>query len=346
MPNAVGWIKAPYHIRLPDKLGALLSHPSTAGQIEPALKLAKGLLAIEPDPQMSKEANEEDTYLLPKSQPLFDLWHYEQILKRNVPNLVTAAGDESLKFLCGLLGAAVRLSEKAGENRGPDDYSYIWRPNIEHSHHMEEGVRGLLVSAVRDAALQSGQQDPTKIPEIIQKLEARKRSVFHRIALDVLRVFAERAPALIAERLTDPKRFDSSHFCREYNRLCKEQFAQLPPQDRDRILDWIEKGPDIDKFKTTWDAYHGNPPTAPQIEDYSKTWQRDRLHPISNDLPDAWKRRYENLVSSVGTAESDEPDSHDVAAWYGPSTPKKAEDLRAMDAPATVCRSTSSLISC
>jgi len=137
VPNAVGWIKAPYHIRLPDKLGALLSHPATAGQIEPALKLAKGLLAIEPDPQMSKEANEEDTYLLPKPQPLFDLWHYEQILKRNVPDLVTAAEDESLKFLCGLLGAAVRLSEKAGENRGPDDYSYIWRPNIEHSHHMD-----------------------------------------------------------------------------------------------------------------------------------------------------------------------------------------------------------------
>jgi hypothetical protein len=91
---------------------------STAGQIEPALKLAKGLLTIEPDPQMSKEANEEDTYLLPNSQPLFDLWHYEQILKRNVPDLVTAAGDESLKFLGGMLGAAVRLSEKAGETAG------------------------------------------------------------------------------------------------------------------------------------------------------------------------------------------------------------------------------------
>jgi hypothetical protein len=46
--------------------------------------------------------------------------------------------------------------------------------------------------------------------------------------------------------------------------------------------------------------YHGNPPTAPQIEDYSKIWQRDRLHPISNDLPDAWKRRYENLASPLG----------------------------------------------
>jgi hypothetical protein len=141
VPKAICWIRSPFKLLLPEKLGALISHLTVGGEVEAALDLAKALLAVRPDPRRNQEITEENRLLFPTPQPFFDLWSYGQILEKNVPDLVAAAADKTLKLLCDLLDAAVRLSQRSDEGQGPDDLSYIWRSAIERPQHSVETMR-------------------------------------------------------------------------------------------------------------------------------------------------------------------------------------------------------------
>jgi hypothetical protein len=327
VPQAVGWIRAKYHLFLPQKLGELMSYLATSGQITPALRLAKGLLAVEPDPNSVGEANEETAFLLPKPRALFSLRHYRQVLEKNVPDLVKHAGFKALDLLCELLERAVQFSQKGDENSPPDDYSYIWHPVIEQTEQMKEGVPVLLVSTVRDASIQLGRQSSGDVGEIIEKLEGRPWRIFHRIALDVLRVLAGNAQELVAERLRDPERFDNSHLRREYNRLAGEQFGRLSKADQNLVYEWINAGPNIDEYKKLWSLHNEGAPSDDHVKSYSSRWQRDRLHPIVPYLSEDWKHTYGELVGEVGPWE-DEGTSHErVAYWSGSSSPTTTEEL-------------------
>jgi hypothetical protein len=55
-------------------------------------------------------------------------------------------------------------------------------------------------------------------------------------------------------------------------------------------------------------------------------WQRDRLAPLVNDLPQDWSQRYADLVEAVGPP-SEEEDVRS-ATWVGLTSPKSAEELR------------------
>jgi hypothetical protein len=109
--------------------------------------------------------------------------------------------------------------------------------------------------------------------------------------------------------------------------LAKERFAQLASEDHAKILDWVQKGLDIESFKLGWESFHGRLPTDEEAGRYLKAWQRDRPAPISADLPEKWKQRYAELVSEIGPA-SDPEDA--VSPTWGWSSPKAVEDLRAM----------------
>jgi hypothetical protein len=329
VPRALVWIKAKYHLFLPQKLGELMSYLATSGQTTPALRLAKGLLAVNPDPNSVREANEETAFLLPKPRALFNLWHYRQILEKNIPDLVRHAEYKALDVLCDLLETAVRFSQKADESP-PDDYSYIWHPLIEQTEQMEDGVLGLLVSTVRDSSIELGRQPSGVVVKIIEKLEARPWRIFHRIALDVLRVLADNAQELVAERLRDPKQFDNLHLRREYNRLAGEQFGSLSEADQNFVYECINAGPDLDEYKKLWSLHNGGAPSDKQIKSYLCRWRRDRLHPIVPYLSQNRKRIYDELVAEVGPWE-DERTSHERFVYSsGPSSPRTTEELGQM----------------
>jgi hypothetical protein len=59
--------------------------------------------------------------------------------------------------------------------------------------------------------------------------------------------------------------------------LAKECFARLQARDQAKILEWIEKGPNIELFRAGWQTWYRDPPTEEQTTGYIKRWQRDRL---------------------------------------------------------------------
>ena len=206
VPKAKTWLESPYLARLPQQIGDLVSHLAKGYQVDAALDLARSLLAILPAPRGRDTTGKDESNLLtPEPRTRLHLWWYEQILQKNMPHLVTAAGDLALLLFGDLLEAAIRLTRCTSEGEGPqDDDSSIWRGAIEdHQQNNVQDLRNILVSAVRDTAEQLAKANTSQVPRLVEILEQRRWRVFHRMSLHLLRLFPDAAPALIAERLTD-----------------------------------------------------------------------------------------------------------------------------------------------
>jgi hypothetical protein len=320
------------YLLLSQKLGALITYLCKGEQIEVALQLAKALLAVLPDSrETGRKAQHETYHLSPEPRARFDLWHYKQILQKNVPDLITTAGEQALTLLCDLLESAIDLSRRREDDEGPEDYSYIWRPAIEdYGQNRPYSLKELLVTAVRDTAEQLARAHPTLVPTLVQILESRRWHIFHRIALHLLRIFPETAPDLVAVRLTDRTRFDELGLRHEYALLARDRFAHLSTDDQSKILDWIDAGLDLDKFKTDRKDHLGQDTTDDEAQRYVNSWRLRRLAPIRDALPQEWRQRYDAWVADLGEPEHPEFVSYTSGGWVGPTSPKTAEELAAM----------------
>ncbi len=323
--KAAKWVGQQTEINflLPEKLGHLIGHLARGGEIEAALDLARSLLAVLPDPQEAEKRSKGEPYFLHlEPQTRFKTWDYEQILHKNVPVLVEAAKEKALRLLFNLLGSVIRHSHRNSEDKGPEDYSYIWRLSIESDGY--DDLENLLVSAVRNAVEQIAKADPTQVPKLVVELERRPWRVFHRVALHLLRRFPDAAPDLISRMLTE--RAHLEEFRHEYSLLAKDQFGRLNPEDQEKILKWIGEGLDIEEIKKSWKEWDGREITNEEAERYSKQWQCERLEPLSDSLLPQWKHRYEELIAEVGPPR--EPERGGVGS--GHASPKSLGDLSTM----------------
>ena len=318
---------------LPEKLGALVAHLAQGSQGEAALDLARSLLSVLPDPR--RGAEKDETYRLPPApRARFDDWTYGQILKKHLPILITATKVAALNLLCDILDSAVRLSRRQDEDEDSDDYSYVWRPAIEDhpQNRPREGaeLRKQLVTAVRDAAEKLALDDPSIVPNIVRTFEDRPRRIFHRLALHLLRRFPEMDPSFVADRLTDRARFDEFELSHEYALLLRDRFRYLLPNEQNKILRWLEEGPDIEQFKESREEWTGTRPTDEEAERYARAWRLTRLALIRDDLPEGLRRSYDEWVAELGEPEHPDFASYRTGTWVGPTSPKGAEDLRSM----------------
>lgn len=338
VPNAKKWTESPYQLLLAEKLGALVGHLARGGEVDEALDLARALLAVLPDPRAGSDTDlPEEMRFAPEPTARFDVWHYEQILKKHLGELVDAAGQRALTLFCDLLESAVQLSRRRAENGDPEDYSWIWRPAIEeHEQNRGETVRTLLVSAVRDAAERLADRAAGSVPDLVRLLEARPSRIFHRLALHLLQRFPDSSMALVEERLTDRERFDDPGLRHEYVLLAATCFGRASDGARRTLLGWIDQGPDMEAFATRFRDDRGAEPAATDIDRYGKIWRRDHLAPLREVLPVEWRTRYEDLVAEVGEAEHPEFSSYMSAGWVGPTSPKTVDELRVMTVEAIV----------
>lgn len=330
--KAKAWIESPYPSLIPDKVGSLVAHLARGHQVDKALELGQSLLALKPCDRPVPEIREHERLPTPpEPQAWFDEWDYRQILERHIPALVIAAGQRALNLLCDILDAAVSFSRGDTEGDGPEDYSYIWRPAIEdHTQNQQRGIDDALVTAVRDAAAQIARSDPGSIPTLVQNLEKRRWQVFHRLALHLISEFPDQAPELAAERLGDRKRFDDAGLHHEYAVLAQKCFAALPEEDKRKILNWVDEGPDLAGYKSSREERTGRRLKDEDVERYGRLWRRDQLALFSGNLPPEWARQYEELVAEFGVAEHPEFVVYSSAAWASTPSILGPEEIQAM----------------
>lgn len=311
---------------LTDKLGALIVHLAQGDQPEAALSLAGTLLDILPDPTISdtEPGSALEEFLEPSPDPKAKMepWHYEQLLKKHIPELVKVAKLDALKLLCDLLDKALRFSQRRREGK-TEDYSYIWCPAVEEHSPIPRGdLKAALVGGIRDAAELLIREELVSLPEIIEHLESRSWPIFHRIALHLLRQFPEKAPDRVTSYLMDRSKLGDLNLMHEYALLLRERFRTLTPNQQETILDWIDQGPDLSWLR---------PDVATEeLEQRKKSWQLRRLTWIKDDLTEEWKRRYKTLMEELGEPEHPEFPVHIGTGWIGPTSPKTLEELQGM----------------
>jgi hypothetical protein len=306
---------------LPQKLAELVGHLAKGKQVEAALTLARSLLQILPP----KKA--EGYAITSEPRARFDTWNYEQILQNQLPTLAVMAGEKTVAMLCELLESAVRLYR---QGLGPEDYSSLWRPAVEdNDQNRLSDPKELLVSAVRDAALQTIEAEQSRLPTIIEELKKRKWFIFQRMGIHILNIFSKGSDALIAERLTDRTIFDQPTLWHEYSLLIQNHFADLSPENQHKILKWIDDGPDVDDLVAGEKRSTHKTPTREETERYVKHWQLSHLTPIRASLPEEWKPRYRELTKEFGEPERPEFLVRSVAR-FGPTSPKKAQELKSL----------------
>lgn len=323
--EAKTWLESPYHLVLPSKLGSLLEHLAKGGQVEAALDLTRALLALRSGTRRVIEISETERHSLPpEPEAKFDVWDYRQILEENVPHLVTVAKEDALLLLCDILEDAAHISQ--------DPSFHIQRPAIEeHSQNEPYGLVHFLISAVRNSAEQLANENRIMVRRLVQMLEQRELPIFDRLSLYLLWRFSNVAPDLVAERLTDYRRFDELGLRHEYALLARSCFATLDSVNKEKILSWIEEGPDVEIFRTRYEEREGNAPSEEEAKRYARLWRRDRLALFDCGLPEKWQRRYDQLVEEFGPAEHPSFVSYRTEMWVGPASPITAEDLHSMN---------------
>jgi hypothetical protein len=332
VPRAKIWAESSHYALLPMKLGALVAHLARGGQVDQALDLARAFLAIQRDPRLAEQSAIDMSRWWIEVRARFDNWHYGEILKRQIPELVVAASMRGLILLCDLLDDAIRISQPPDQDTPPEDFSYVWRPAIEDmTERRQHDLRELLVSAVRDAAVQLTRLEMVSMANIVYALENRSWPIFRRLALHLLCTCPDIARDLIAERLIDRGRFNDRRLRREYFLLARQCFGQLSSEEQAYILAWIEEGPNLDYIQALYEQRRGRQPTAQEISDYADSWRLERLAIFSAHLPAAWRQRYEELVLRLG-----EPQELEAAlepttvSWVKAVSPASLADLQGM----------------
>lgn len=325
--KAKSWASSPFIYRtLSESLGELIAHLAKGGKAKEALELAQILFEVLPDSNQRQEDQKDNKYQFPPvPHARFDLWDYKKILDKNFPELVQAAGLPALEMLCDLLEKAIRFSNREQSYDNREDYSHIWRQSIEgHDAYPGHNLRYILVDGIRDSAELIVRCGKAKVEQVVDTLEKRSWSVFHRIALHVISVFPDQAMLLVKERLTDRNLFDDVNCSHEYVHLIRQCFNKLNKIDQNKILDWIEAGPDMEKFIEERQSETGSYPKEEDIIRIKEVWQRDRLAWIcAENLPDSWKAKYQDLTKRLG-----EPMRPEFPPYQ--EGPKAKEELKSM----------------
>jgi hypothetical protein len=342
VPAMKGWIEGGYGLLVPKKLGEILEQLAVGDQIPAALELTRSLLSLvsPPAPETSDEIKEDEIKAIlsvREPNPKFEAWEYGQIVRNNVPVLVKKAGEQALSMLCDLLEDAVRLSMRSGEKRSANDISHAWRSAIEdHGQNSDYDVKTRLVEAVRDAADQIARADQSRIPAILRSFRKRRLGIFLRLVHHLLRTFPDAEPQLVAKTLLCRGLLNRASLWHEYALMLRERFSRLSPAEQDRILGWIDRGPDQRKYVKWHESFYGQPATEQQIANNAKVWKRDLLALISEELPNEWKLRFSELTTEFGASKHPEFASYTSGGAFGFRSPKAAVDLAPLTIEGTV----------
>jgi hypothetical protein len=166
-----------------DKISKLMTHLASDGQAYKALELLAAAIAISPDPKEVEPA-EKRRFWHPKPRTKINDWELKVTLTSVIPSLVAAAPVETLTLFCSALETAVQLSQRPQDREPPEDYSDTWRESVEASS--RDGIRNILVSAVRKVAKQITDADSQLVPEVIRILESHKWLIFERVSFHIL----------------------------------------------------------------------------------------------------------------------------------------------------------------
>ena len=304
--GAPQWIRSRALLTSDRAAATLIAHLASGGKKARALELTHALFEILPSqPSPVGEGWPRDV------RTRLEHGMYGELIRVVREPLVKGAGLDALRTFCSLLQAAVAASRSSDDEEEVEDYSFVWRPEIDGARNTYDDVRNSLVEMVRDSALELSAADDEAVKQVVDILKQQRLTVFGRIALFVLR---ER-PVLpmIEATLTNRVTFVALGFRREYILLLRDFFQRLSHGAREQLLVWLTEIPKSDLGESD-----------------RRRFQLERLAPLSGMLPEKEQALLDRLVQEFGRPEPPDAVSPRVSFFAGPKSPKSAEELRAM----------------
>lgn len=321
--RAESWLESPYKRLVSYKIPELIAKLASGGQADGALELLGQCLALSPDPLAGEKR--KDAFGTPKPQTRLDDWHYGQVLDKAVPVVVKSAGVQAVHVLAKLLASAIILSQREDQTDDGVDHLHVWCSAIERGAHRDH-IPSALLCAVRDASEQVVRGDGSQFEAVVAELKSHGWVSFQRLVLHLCRIFPEKALREAQYQFEDPAILERSGTSHEATLLIQDVFSELPKTTQERILDWIELGPD----KESVGSWLGDQVTPESVDEHCDRWRRDHLAILSGQLPEPWQQQLEQLIAKLGPSQSlDLPESG--AVWVGRTSPTSADDLRKLD---------------
>ena len=312
VPRVVRWLAQPSYGLVAERATALMRRFASDGLADPALQIARALLALEAREKPALSLADEPATRTEATPHIDDYW-YRQLLDKEFKGVVAIAAMPSVRLLSDVLAEGLGLEHVSEEEALPgkrEDFSWIWRPAIEdHSQNQDFDILAVLVEAVRDASL-AAIRTGVRIPEVVALIRTYGFAVFERIALHILVEHGNEARDLVAEALTSRDLHESRATWHEFSRLARSRFAEMPFEYQQAYLQLVDQtleGP---------------------VDERARGWAVLRLWAIEPHLPEEWAERYAELRGSVGL--SDHPDFlffSSGAGWVGPESPRSPEEV-------------------
>lgn len=326
----LNWIEKTSYIymSLPLKYQDLMNYLSKTSHDEYAIKFAKNLFLLLPDPKPLQMGEDELSFLIPTPQTKFERYNYQEIVKNTIPNLFKKNPLKTIEFLSSLLNKWIELSRKRKEPKIYYDYSHIWRQQIDSSDEKRAySISDTLVSTLKELVVEYLNNNPNNICEINEVFENYKWGIYRRFSMYILRYFPD--PGLLKKYLVDYNYFTDTMVHNEYAILLKYRFGDLSLTEQNKILNWIEKGPDIDLIKKNYREFNEKSITDVELDDRIISWKRKKLRPLSNSLSAEMKEKYRQYLDSDKTIEDDDIlHIRTSKVTWGPSSPYSVDDFK------------------
>lgn len=309
--TAAGWFRTPYADWYVEPAVAVITRAFEVGRNNQALKFARLLLAVQPDPRMEeKRARTDGTAFRPTLEPSSRLtdWEYQRALSQLIPRAASAAGPALVHLVSNLLTAALRHSKWEDEERDSSEYSMIWRPAIEdHTQNHDRDVRDTLISGLRDVALTVIDNERDTHDEVVGLLMGGSK-LHQRIGLHILSKTTGGIDTL-GERLRNPEFLNDYRFTHEISQVLDGRWDHLDQTTQDAVLAWLEEG-DVARYRELVEQTDGTGPTDEDIEQHKAIWQRNKYSYLARHLTGTHRERYDALRGEWG-----DPSHADFETW-------------------------------
>ena len=245
---------------------------------------------------------------------VLDSYHLGEVLKPSARKLGERCGAAAVDML------ARRLTDYIGSAED-DKYSYIWRSAIE-DHEQDahkEDARGVLVDAVRDAALGATNISSPAALAIVKSLLQSPYPTLTRVGIYVCGEHYGTVGAAFWECATGSW-FLEVPYWHELYWFINKAFSRFSVAQRAQFLGFVEQ------LEGDWSD------ESRQVE-WDETHRRDLLHPAFGLGDSEVDEKYQRLVERWGPVR-DHPDFHtySTGGWVGDRTPVASDALLSMSA--------------
>lgn len=198
------------------------------GEKEKSLKLFDIVTAV-------KWSNERGDF---EPDSVIDTYWLNDLLERNKDRFANICPQEASEIL---LSRIAEITE-----RKPIEFNIFEIAAIEDHPQNElhkDRFPNILVRATRDLLNVLVKKDRAIANGVLEELLRKKHPIFRRLALCIVRMNWEACSGLY-QHFAGKQMFNDHDIKHEIYVLLRDNFSSLPPKEKDRIIDWIELGPD------------------------------------------------------------------------------------------------------